>query len=235
MSNASRADISRTQWPRPISFIFALLGYCISVSDVLMFTYKCALGGGGEQDSAFMFFITYFAGSFLIAYGVLMLVIGIPMMAAETVVGQMYKQAPVQVMKRLAPPVFAGGMKLKYRNHDTSGIGVSMVLISLSWALYYAMIAVWMLRYLWLALTVNMNTSANNLARVMPWLHCNNSWNSPGTFYPPALLHPTAGCEADQDIITHFRTFEYSSYVNCSEVYGNSTGRFETTSSMEFR
>jgi len=52
-----------------------------------------------------------FPGSFLIAYGVLMLIIGIPMMAAETAVGQMYGQAPVQVMKRLAPPLFAGGNK----------------------------------------------------------------------------------------------------------------------------
>ncbi len=49
-----------------------------------------------------------FLGSFLIAYGVLMLVIGIPMMAAETVVGQMYKEAPVQIIKRLAPPLVAG-------------------------------------------------------------------------------------------------------------------------------
>ena len=110
-----------------------------------MFTYKCAMGGGGKKSKFKFAHFAAISGSFLIAYSVLMIVVGIPMMAVETSIGQMYKTAPVQVMKRLSPPPIAGEKRhslkrtcwkyMKFRNTFFSNIKCIQALVC-QWCWY---------------------------------------------------------------------------------------------------
>lgn len=39
---------SRMQWPKQLSLVFAMMGYCVGLANLLMFSYKAAQGGGGS-------------------------------------------------------------------------------------------------------------------------------------------------------------------------------------------
>ena len=41
---------SRMQWPKQLSLVFAMMGYCVGLANLLMFSYKAAQGGGGLLD-----------------------------------------------------------------------------------------------------------------------------------------------------------------------------------------
>uniref|UniRef100_A0A4W3K5X4 Transporter n=1 Tax=Callorhinchus milii TaxID=7868 RepID=A0A4W3K5X4_CALMI len=114
-------------------------------------------------------------GAFLIPYLFFMFIAGMPLFYMELALGQFNREGAAGVWKIC--PIF-------------KGVGFTVILISLYVGFYYNVIIAWALYYLFSSFTME-----------LPWIHCNNSWNSPNcsdftnmtnTFFPPnrrGVLH----------------------------------------------
>lgn len=91
-------------------------------------------------------------GAFLIPY-TLMLVFGaVPLFYMELILGQFNRQGPISVWRIC--PLF-------------KGVGFCAVLVAFYVSFYYNVIIGWALYYL-----------ASSVSAELPWMHCNNSWNT---------------------------------------------------------
>jgi solute carrier family 6 amino acid transporter-like protein 5/7/9/14 len=93
-----------------------------------------------------------FSGAFFIAYLVMLVFCGVPLVFMELAFGQFASLGPITVWK--AAPLF-------------KGLGYSMVLISFLVSIYYNMVTAWALHFLFTSLTSR-----------LPWESCNNFWNT---------------------------------------------------------
>ncbi|KAK7469916.1 hypothetical protein BaRGS_00036079, partial [Batillaria attramentaria] len=91
-------------------------------------------------------------GAFFIAYLVMMVFCGLPLVFMELAFGQYASLGPITVWK--AAPLF-------------KGVGYSMVLISALVSVYYNMVTAWAFHFLFTSLTAR-----------LPWGFCNNTWNT---------------------------------------------------------
>ncbi|CAG5115458.1 unnamed protein product [Candidula unifasciata] len=91
-------------------------------------------------------------GAFLIPYSLFLLVCGLPLFFLEVSYGQFSSLSPVAIWK--VAPLF-------------KGVGMGMLICSGIVCIYYNVIIAWTLYYLFSSFT-----------KLLPWSHCNNSWNT---------------------------------------------------------
>lgn len=112
---------SRGQWGSRIGFILAAMGSAIGFGSIARFPMNVANNGGAV---------------FVILYGAIMLLVGVPMMIAEFSLGRSAQSNTVGVFKRLT-----GNPKTGWR-----GVGVLYFLIAAFFLSWYAVVSGWMLR-----------------------------------------------------------------------------------------
>uniref|UniRef100_A0A672M0Z5 Transporter n=1 Tax=Sinocyclocheilus grahami TaxID=75366 RepID=A0A672M0Z5_SINGR len=97
-------------------------------------------------------------GAFLIPYVLFLFIAGMPLFYMELALGQYNREGAATVWKIC--PVF-------------KGVGYTVIIIALYVGFYYNVIIAWSLYYLFVSLTSE-----------LPWLKCNNPWNSPNCTEP---------------------------------------------------
>uniref|UniRef100_A0A673HXF0 Transporter n=1 Tax=Sinocyclocheilus rhinocerous TaxID=307959 RepID=A0A673HXF0_9TELE len=97
-------------------------------------------------------------GAFLIPYVLFLFIAGMPLFYMELALGQYNREGAATVWKIC--PVF-------------KGVGYTVIIIALYVGFYYNVIIAWSLYYLFASLTSE-----------LPWLKCNNPWNSPNCTEP---------------------------------------------------
>uniref|UniRef100_UPI00398F8496 sodium-dependent noradrenaline transporter n=1 Tax=Pristiophorus japonicus TaxID=55135 RepID=UPI00398F8496 len=100
-------------------------------------------------------------GAFLIPYLFFLLIAGMPLFYMELALGQYNREGAATVWKIC--PIF-------------KGVGYAVILIALYVGFYYNVIIAWSLYYLFSSFTSD-----------LPWVHCNNYWNSPNCTDPKLL------------------------------------------------
>lgn len=128
----------RGTWNRRSQFVLACLGYAVGLGNLWRFPYMCHKYGGG---------------AFLVAYAVMLVVCGIPLMLMEFAVGQFTRLGPYGAISRLCPLL--------------KGAGLAPVLTAFIFCSYYNVVVAWVLRYLF--------ASFNHQ---LPWNHCLQTVNS---------------------------------------------------------
>lgn len=117
----------RGHWGSRIGFVLAAAGSAIGLGNIWKFPYITGVNGGG---------------AFVIIYLVCIAVVGLPVMAAEILLGRSSQSSPVGAMKKLAGPRSA------WVSIGWLGVAGSFILLS-----YYSIVAGWALHYAWLSLT----------------------------------------------------------------------------------
>ncbi|XP_077874701.1 sodium-dependent dopamine transporter isoform X1 [Ictidomys tridecemlineatus] len=92
-------------------------------------------------------------GAFLVPYLLFMVIAGMPLFYMELALGQFNREGAAGVWK-ICPIL--------------KGVGFTVILISLYVGFFYNVIIAWALHYLF-----------SSFSAELPWVHCNNSWNSP--------------------------------------------------------
>jgi len=136
-SKGSRRRLGQV-WNSRLEFLLACVGFAAGLGNIWRFPSMVHRSGGG---------------AFLIPYCIMVFLCGIPLQTMEMAVGQYTREGPVEAMRNICP-LF-------------SGVGVSMVLLSLLLSSYYSVVMSWAMLYL----VFSFNTE-------LPWTHCDNSWNT---------------------------------------------------------
>ncbi|XP_028838230.1 sodium- and chloride-dependent GABA transporter ine isoform X3 [Denticeps clupeoides] len=131
---------NRVTWSRQIEFTLAGIGCAVGLGNVWRFPYLCYRSGGG---------------AFLLPYLLMLVVLGIPLLYMELIVGQYLRRGPVQALAKVCPLL-------------KGGVGLATVTISFIMCTYYNVIITWSLYYLF-----------SSFQSPLPWHSCNNSWNQP--------------------------------------------------------
>ncbi|XP_047585749.1 sodium-dependent dopamine transporter isoform X2 [Lutra lutra] len=92
-------------------------------------------------------------GAFLVPYLLFMVIAGMPLFYMELALGQFNREGAAGVWK-ICPVL--------------KGVGFTVILISLYVGFFYNVIIAWALHYFFSSFSVD-----------LPWVHCNNTWNSP--------------------------------------------------------
>ncbi len=119
---ANKTEQPRDHWATKLGFVLAASGSAIGLGNIWRFPYKAGQYGGG---------------AFVIAYVVSVLIIGIPIMIAEFIIGRSAQKSPVGAFKQLS---FNPAWPL------VGWLGVLSGFIILS---YYSVVGGWILRYIW--------------------------------------------------------------------------------------
>ena len=139
----SAARVHET-WSSRWTFVLAATGSAVGLGNIWKFPYIAGENGGG---------------AFVLVYLACILLIGIPVMIAEVLMGRWGRSSPVHTMFKLVDATGAPKMW-----HGIGWMGVVAGILILS---FYSVIAGWALHYLWLtatgALTGIDGAAANNL------------------------------------------------------------------------
>ncbi|XP_050094668.1 sodium-dependent dopamine transporter [Anopheles aquasalis] len=128
----------RETWSGKVDFLLSVIGFAVDLANVWRFPYLCYKNGGG---------------AFLVPYGIMLLVGGIPLFYMELALGQFNRKGAITCWGRLVP-LF-------------KGIGYAVVLIAFYVDFYYNVIIAWSLRFFFASFTDS-----------LPWTHCSNAWNT---------------------------------------------------------
>uniref|UniRef100_A0A182QPG6 Transporter n=1 Tax=Anopheles farauti TaxID=69004 RepID=A0A182QPG6_9DIPT len=128
----------RETWSGKVDFLLSVIGFAVDLANVWRFPYLCYKNGGG---------------AFLVPYGIMLLVGGIPLFYMELALGQFNRKGAITCWGRLVP-LF-------------KGIGYAVVLIAFYVDFYYNVIIAWSLRFFFASFTDS-----------LPWTHCSNVWNT---------------------------------------------------------
>ncbi|KAF2903521.1 hypothetical protein ILUMI_02667 [Ignelater luminosus] len=132
----------RASWSKPIEFVLSCLGYAVGIGNVWRFPYLCYRNGGG---------------AFLVAYLVMVVVMGMPIFLLELVIGQYSGMGPDQAFARIAP-IF-------------SGLGYCCIVVIFLVTIYYMVIIAWTVFYFFAAFDSDLG-----------WGSCNNAFNTKGCY-----------------------------------------------------
>lgn len=156
----------REVWGSKWEFIFSCVGLSVGIGNVWRFP-SLAYGNGG--------------GSFLVCYGILLLLVGKPMYYMELALGQFTAKGPVAVWNMV--PL-------------GRGIGVAQCIVSLIVAIYYNVIMAYCLYYIFASFTTT-----------VPWSYCaseeRGGWGVDGDIYSNEFCYthtnatPTWTCPGD--------------------------------------
>ncbi|XP_034539498.1 sodium- and chloride-dependent GABA transporter ine [Notolabrus celidotus] len=130
---------NRPTWSRQIEFTLAGIGCAVGLGNVWRFPYLCFRSGGG---------------AFLVPYLLMLMVLGIPLLYMELIVGQYTRRGPVHALAMVCPLL--------------KGVGLASVAISFIMCTYYNIVITWALYYLF-----------SSFQAPLPWQNCNNTWNTP--------------------------------------------------------
>uniref|UniRef100_A0A3P8WF38 Transporter n=1 Tax=Cynoglossus semilaevis TaxID=244447 RepID=A0A3P8WF38_CYNSE len=158
-------------WSRQIEFTLAGIGSAVGLGNVWRFPYLCYRSGGG---------------AFLVPYLLMLVVLGIPLLHMELIMGQFTRRGPVHALAYACPLL--------------KGVGMATVAISFIMCTYYNVVITWALYYLF-----------SSFQDPLPWQNCNNTWNTPNCtshatnssytstasqeFFKYKMLKPTSGVE----------------------------------------
>ncbi|CAL8266615.1 unnamed protein product [Merluccius merluccius] len=140
-----KSDPQRPTWSRQIEFTLAGIGMAVGLGNVWRFPYLCYRSGGG---------------AFLVPYIFMLVVLGIPLLYMELLLGQYMRRGPVQVLKNICPLL--------------KGVGLASVAISFIMCTYYNVVITWALYYMFSSFRIT-----------LPWQQCNNTWNTPNCTSSP--------------------------------------------------
>ncbi|XP_057374911.1 sodium-dependent dopamine transporter-like [Daphnia carinata] len=129
----------RETWNKKVDFLLSVIGFAVDLANVWRFPYYCYKNGGG---------------AFLIPYGIMLFVGGIPLFYMELALGQFYRKGAITSWGRIVP-LF-------------KGIGFAVVLIAFYVDFFYNVIIAWALHFFFASFTSQ-----------LPWTSCSNSWNTP--------------------------------------------------------
>lgn len=110
---------ARDAWATRLGFILAAVGSAVGLGNMWRFSYIASQGGGA---------------TFVLAYLILVAIVGVPLMTSEFVVGRMAQESPAVAVRRL------GG-------RAWGPLGWLFVLCGLGILSYYSVIAGWTMRY----------------------------------------------------------------------------------------
>ncbi|MEM1243415.1 MAG: sodium-dependent transporter [Pseudomonadota bacterium] len=127
MTTETRQSI-HGEWSSHWAFIFAATGAAVGLGNIWKFPYIAGLNGGG---------------AFVLVYLICILIIGIPLLMAEIVIGRNGRQNPVFAIRTLALEANASAR--------CSWIGYLIILSGFLILTYYAVITGWTLDYIWQA------------------------------------------------------------------------------------
>ena len=122
MSDRENRNTS-SQWHSSVGFIAAAAGSAVGLGNIWKFPYITGENGGG---------------TFVLFYLLCIVVLGLPIMIAEVMIGRTTQSSPIRAFKRLSPNWQAVGL-----------LGVLAGILVLS---YYSVVAGWGLHYLYLSL-----------------------------------------------------------------------------------
>ncbi|XP_038575287.1 sodium- and chloride-dependent GABA transporter 3-like [Micropterus salmoides] len=134
--NEKRAG-ERGQWASKTEYILVVAGNVVGLGNVWRFPYLCYKNGGG---------------AFLVPYGLLVVVCGIPLFLLETSAGQYTQEGFITCWRKLCPLA--------------EGIGYGNIIMKL-YDFSYILIQVWALFYL-----------VFSFRSQLPWASCENTWNT---------------------------------------------------------
>ena len=124
---------TRETWAHSLDFILSAMGYSVGLGNVWRFPYKMHQNG---------------QGAFLIPYFIMLLVLGVPLVFLEFVLGQYSAKGPGKVFGRLSP-LF-------------KGLGLSMLAMTSLNAIYYNMVLAWTLIYMFAGFQPNLPWACEN-------------------------------------------------------------------------
>jgi neurotransmitter:Na+ symporter, NSS family len=110
---------SRGSWATQAGFVLAAIGSAVGLGNMWRFAYKASEGGGA---------------AFVVVYIVFVLLVGMPLMTSEFVIGRLTQESPARALRRL------GGSRW-------APLGWLFVLCGLGILAYYSVIAGWTMRY----------------------------------------------------------------------------------------
>ena len=117
----------RAQWGSRIGFILAASGSAVGLGNIWKFPYETGVNGGG---------------AFVVVYLICVLLVGLPVMIAEILLGRSTQKSPVGAVRELSNP------RSPWQAFGWLGVASSFVVLS-----FYSIVAGWSLHYTWLALT----------------------------------------------------------------------------------
>jgi len=113
---------SRDHWATKFGFVLAAAGSAIGLGNIWRFPYKAGQYGGG---------------AFVLAYIISVIIIGIPIMIAEFIIGRSAQRSPVGAFKKLR------------RSRFWPLVGWLGVLSGFTILSYYSVVGGWILKYIW--------------------------------------------------------------------------------------
>ena len=119
----------RAHWKSRTGFILASAGSAVGLGNIWKFPYITGVNGGG---------------AFVLVYLACIAFVGLPVMAAEILLGRSTQKSPVGALRQLA------GRSSPWVSFGWLGVASSFVILS-----YYSIVAGWSLHYSWLAITGN--------------------------------------------------------------------------------
>ena len=112
-------------WDRRWTFIMAATGSAVGLGNIWKFPYVAGSNGGG---------------AFVLVYLVCILLIGVPVMMAEVLIGRRGRQSPINSVRDV---VLESGADSRWRHVGWVGVSAGMLILS-----FYAVIAGWALSYI---------------------------------------------------------------------------------------
>ncbi|XP_026169207.1 sodium- and chloride-dependent GABA transporter 3-like [Mastacembelus armatus] len=157
----SRAG-DRRQWASKTEYILVVAGNVVGLGNVWRFPYLCYKYGGG---------------AFLVPYGLLAVVCGIPLFLLETSSGQYTQEGFITCWRKLCPLA--------------QGIGYGHFVIKL-YAFSYIIVEVWALFSLMFSFRSQ-----------LPWASCDNTWNTANCVGLQMLNSSSPNVTANQTMLTN--------------------------------
>ena len=117
----------RAQWGSRAGFILAAAGSAVGLGNIWKFPYITGENGGG---------------AFVLVYLACILLVGLPVMVAEILLGRSTQKSPVGAVRELSGP------RSGWQAFGWLGVASSFVILS-----FYSIVAGWSLHYAWLAIT----------------------------------------------------------------------------------
>ena len=117
----------RAHWKSKAGFILAAAGSAVGLGNIWRFPYETGENGGGV---------------FVLVYVACVILIGLPVMVAEILLGRASQRSPVSAFKRLA------GARSGWVSLGWLGVASAFCILS-----FYSVVAGWSMHYTWLSLT----------------------------------------------------------------------------------
>jgi NSS family neurotransmitter:Na+ symporter len=120
-------DAGRSQWRSRVGFIWAAAGSAVGLGNIWRFPYMVGENGGSI---------------FIVVYLLCILLLGLPIMMAEVMMGKAAQRNPVGAFKKLA------GERSPWQGVGFMGVLAAFVILS-----FYSVVAGWCLAFIWKAVT----------------------------------------------------------------------------------